>query len=253
MVKGFGYVLLATLVVGGSGCLEPNPDHAGFDAGNTAAGSEATTTDTTGGDGGAGSGMGSSGVSAGDSEDGGGPDTMVLRNFDDPERCVEPLWCADGDDLFDPLPADVWGQECFRSPWAQFEVVEANYWLAAVDPALDDYDIELREYDTTTQRPGSLIDVWTEPVGAFAPGERSIALETLVTTANFCVGFAAVSNPEAALGMAVDPSSDVGDVSFLRLNGPDACAVPAYEDVIDLQPTPAGNWCIEVRVRRVGP
>jgi hypothetical protein len=75
----------------------------------------------------------------------------------------------------------------------------------------------------------------------------------MVTDQEFCVGFATsgLGGP-AALGMAADVGTAVSDFSFLRIEGDGGCDIPFWTDVIDdLNPTPSGNWCIDVEIREI--
>jgi hypothetical protein len=52
------------------------------------------------------------------------------------------------------------------------------------------------------------------------------------------------------LGVAVDETSTLPDLSFIRLTGSGACDIQSFVDVIDLDPEPSGNWCIEALISR---
>ena len=171
----------------------------------------------------------------------------------DQSNCDQPLWCFTGD-VWTEHGDPIYGQQCFTSPIAPpFELISVHYVVADVAPELDNFFIEVHSRDDAG--PTDLLFSELKAAIDATPGSHEHVFEPAVQIddSEFCVGFATPYEGLAgALGMAVDVGSSVSDVSFIRLEGPTGCVIALWSDVIDDQdPTPSGNWCIDVQIREM--
>ena len=171
----------------------------------------------------------------------------------DQSACNEPLWCFTGS-VWTEYGDPIYGQQCFTSPIAPpFELISVHYVVADVAPELTGFILEVHARDENG--PTDILAFEQRPAADATAGSHDHVFETpiQIDDASFCVGFATpYEGLAAALGMAVDDGTAVGDASFIRLEGPTGCAIPLWTDVIDdLDPEPSGNWCIDVHIREI--
>jgi hypothetical protein len=167
--------------------------------------------------------------------------------------CSQPLWCFSGD-VWNEVGDPIYGQQCFTSPVAPpFELLSVHYIVADVAPELTGFMLEVQSRDA--EGPTGMLSFEQKFAGDATPGDHEHVFEPpmQIVDPQFCVGFSAPYEGLAGgLGMAVDVGSSVGDVSFIRLEGPQGCVFPSWTDVIDdFDPTPSGNWCIDVQIREI--
>lgn len=167
--------------------------------------------------------------------------------------CIEPLWCYSGD-VFNPAGGAMWMQECFTASLAPpFELVELEVVVRGLAAQVTNVDVEVYA-NNGAAGPGPLLGSRSVDVAGLGIGSNIITVDTPISInqANICIGVAA---PDAglagALGVAVNEGFTQGDVSFFRLQGGGGCNHPAWTDVIDLNPNPAGNWCIRGTIREL--
>jgi hypothetical protein len=163
------------------------------------------------------------------------------------------LWCF-SNDVWNEYGDPIYGQQCFTSPVAPpFELISVHYVVADVAPELTNFIIEVHERDD--DGPTAQITFAEKSAADATAGshEHVFAEPVQILDTEFCVGFATpYVGLAAALGMAVDVGTTVGDTSFIRLEGPIGCVIPNWSDVIeDEDPTPSGNWCIDVQIREL--
>lgn len=165
--------------------------------------------------------------------------------------CDDPLWCAYNGDIHTPAGGPIEGVECFLAPVdPPYELIAMHYSVAALHTDVEDFELRIYawEGDVPTDLLSSvpLNSSYASPMEHDYDFDRAIEIDTI----GFCVGFA-TSEPglASALGMAVDADSALPDVSFIRMEG--MCSIPDWQDVIDSDLTPLGNWCMDATIRTI--
>lgn len=169
----------------------------------------------------------------------------------DQAACDEPLWCFFNGMIEVPAGGPIEGQECFVAPVdPPYEVSAMHYSVASLHTELETF--ELRVYAWDGGDPTEQLAAVELNSLAASPMEHEHVFEPAiqVDTAGFRVGFAATEPGLAsAIGMAVDTTSTIEDVSFIRTEG--ACDAPTWQEVIGAGVEPTGNWCIDATVRTI--
>lgn len=231
--------------------------------GNTSASTSATTTDgtddatgepTSSVDGSSSSADGSSSAStdAGESSST-GPGEPVEHHVEHGTQsaCDDPLWCAYNGDIDTPAGGPIEGVECFLAPVdPPYELIAMHYSVAALHTEVEGF--ELRVYAWDGDVPTDLLSSVALNSSFASPMEHDYAFDDAIAidTVGFCVGFATTEPGLAsALGMAVDADSALPDVSFIRMDG--MCSIPDWQDVIDSDLVPLGNWCMDATIRTI--
>lgn len=167
--------------------------------------------------------------------------------------CYEPMWCYLGD-VFNPAGGPMWMQECFTATLAPpFELVELEVIVRGLAPEVSNVQLEVYAHDGMTG-PGMLLGTRPVDVAGLAIGANAIAVmpPIPIDQANVCFGLAAPDPGLAgSLGVSVNEAFVQPEVSFFRLQGGGGCNFPAWADVMDVNPMPAGNWCIRGTIREL--
>ncbi len=165
--------------------------------------------------------------------------------------CDLPLWCPYNGDIATPAGGPIEGVECFLAPVdPPYELVAMHYSVASAHTELEMF--ELRVYAWEGDEPTDLLTSIELNSSFASPMEHDHTFEPTIEidTTGFCVGFATTEPGLAsALGMAVDADSTLSDVSFVRMEGP--CDAPTWQDVIDDNLEPSGNWCMDATIRTI--
>ncbi|HET6585713.1 MAG TPA: hypothetical protein VFG69_19780 [Nannocystaceae bacterium] len=172
----------------------------------------------------------------------------------DQSACDLPLWCFWQPNVWDEAGDPTYGQQCFTSPVAPpFELLSVHYVVADVSSEVDAFVLEVYSHDAGGPDQVIAFEPMTAAEATVGSHEYVFAPPLQIDAAQFCVGFATpYAGLAGALGMAVDVGSSVGAASYLRLEGNGGCSIPVWTDVIDgLDPTPSGNWCIDVQIREL--
>lgn len=236
------------------GCLAENPAYDGTSAGASETGGEVTTAPTSTTTTGATSSSTSTGeeVTAASATEAttsapamttGAGMSASLRHYD-PRRCDEPLWCFGGGDVWNGVPGEVRGAECFEAPIAPpFRVRRIDYTLVATREA-PRVRFEVRSGDLSQVLYTSETLVLPETPGSLhiPPGAQPI-----VEDGRFCVGFVG-GDHGSAIGFGADASAIPPPLqSFF---GSDACSEPGLRDVNLFVPEiiPHGPWCLGAEI-----
>ena len=168
--------------------------------------------------------------------------------------CELPLWCFVNGNVWNPLGAPIAAQECFESsltPPLRLQTVHAV--VAARTPSLGPVFLRVRSWGDD-ERPGEVLAAVQLAPQQVETGDDELRIDELaapieIDTNRFCVGLELDDGGfGSALGMSVDQGSTLVGSSFLRIDGPGDCSIPAFVDVIARMPYPTGNWCIDVEV-----
>jgi hypothetical protein len=148
----------------------------------------------------------------------------------------------------------MWMQECFTATLAPpFELVELEVIVRGLAPEVSNVQLEVYAHDGMTG-PGMLLGTRPVDVAGLAIGANAIAVmpPIPIDQANVCFGLAAPDPGLAgSLGVSVNEAFVQPEVSFFRLQGGGGCNFPAWADVMDVNPMPAGNWCIRGTIREL--
>jgi hypothetical protein len=141
--------------------------------------------------------------------------------------------------------------ECFSTTLEPpFELLDVHYIVRGRSDELGSFDLQIRTLDEG--EPGDVVFSQTIHPATVVMGDNVVTLTDppQIETSEFCVGFDAPgSGLTSALGIAVDESSSLEDVSWLRMVGTGPCNLE-WEDIMEIEPNPTGNWCIDVNVRQ---
>jgi hypothetical protein len=186
------------------------------------------------------------------SSSGGEAQTFHLMNGDQ-ATCDEPLWCYYNGNVTIPAGDPIEGQECFVAPIEPpFELIEMHYVVASTHTELEAF--QLRIYARDGGAPTRLIEAIDATSVEASPIEHYYEIDPpiVIDSQEFCVGFGAFDDGVAAsIGMAIDTTSAIGDVSYVRMEGSGECDIPDWEDATTHEPAPAGNWCIDATIRSI--
>ena len=189
-----------------------------------------------------------SGVDSADSDPSGTgagpPREEALQNAPQTE-CSMPFWCFDTT-VFDPAGGPIWIYECFTSSLEPpLTLTELNFIVPVRPPELGDVHLQVTEW--AGDLPGTVVYVENEiPIvqgaNTVVPGSPAV-----VDAQRFCVGLHAPGfGLSGALGVAVDTTSVQVGISFVQSDG--LCQEPLRDLLTLPEPTPPGNWCLDVRV-----
>ncbi len=162
--------------------------------------------------------------------------------------CSEPLWCYVNPNVNVPAGGATWAQECFTTDMQPpFELVEFEFVLRGLAvPQVT--NVALQVYERVPGGgPASAIEARPLDVPMLEYGLNTITLDDpiTITTQDFCLGLAAPDpGLGGSLGVSVNPTSSLPNVSYIRLLGDGQCYLPGWQEVISLNPYPSGNWCI---------
>ncbi|MCA9654376.1 MAG: hypothetical protein KC501_30930 [Myxococcales bacterium] len=161
--------------------------------------------------------------------------------------CSDPLWCIIGSNPYNPVSnQQMWMQECFQATLpAPFLLRELQFDVGMTTPGIDDVRVQVYGYGGASG-PGELIEERSFAALSLMNGINTVTLVPPIVVPNqaVCIGVAA-PGLDGALGITVDESSLVNDVSFFQLDTPGmGCDTMGWTDVIDIDPTTEGNWCI---------
>lgn len=186
------------------------------------------------------------------SSSGGEGQTFNVMNGDQ-ASCDEPLWCYYNGNIMIPAGDPIEGQECFVAPIEPpFELIEMHYIVATTHTELEAF--QLRIYARDGGAPTRLIQAIDATSVEASPIEHYYEIEPpiVIDTQEFCVGFGAFEDGVASsIGMAIDPTSAIDAVSYVRMEGSGECDIPDWEDATTHEPAPAGNWCIDATIRSI--
>ena len=181
-----------------------------------------------------------------------GDGTEALWHYNDIDECQLPLWCYSGGNPLNPAGGELWAFECFETGLAPpVTVYKFAYEVVANSNQLQDFQLQLRAYDPATG-PGALLNARTlDPAIEGTVESHGIDVGWTVDASDFCIGFhAPAGGLGSALGLAVDETATVPDVSWFRIDDGSfgSCGMIEMADVMDTQSMPQGNWCFAVAV-----
>lgn len=171
------------------------------------------------------------------------PMSELLANQDF-SGCNLPMWCFQGN-VDSPVGQEQWMQECFQASLTPpFELHQVEFDLWGFGGMLPDLRVQVYA-NNGPPGPGGLIAEQGFNAGSLSPGMNTINLNPplVIDQQNICIGIAS-PNPGGALGVSVNESSLIPDVSYFRLDRGSGCNIFNWTDMIDFNPYPTGNWCI---------
>ncbi|HEY0137757.1 MAG TPA: hypothetical protein VGB85_26915, partial [Nannocystis sp.] len=165
------------------------------------------------------------------------PMTAELRHYTDEDQCDFPFWCVMGMDVNNPSTGENRNVECFDAPFPPPFTVDRVGFVVFASKGGPGAKLEFHTYDEGAQKPTA------EPFHAVdigvvdGKGRRDFMLDppVVVDAQRFCINVHSGEKFGPQLGLALDHVPAPAGQTFVGIDGPNGCEVPAFTDLVTLE------------------
>ena len=180
------------------------------------------------------------------------PMTAELRHYPEQSQCDFPFWCVVNGDINNPSTGENRNVECFDAPFAPPFTVDRVGFVVFGSKNGPKAKLEFHGYDDGAQKPVG--DPFaTVDIGVVeGKGYREFPLDppVVVEAQRFCINVHSGEQAGPQLGLALDQVPAPAGQTFVGINGPGMCQVPAVTDIINLNNSKKTQWCIDATISK---
>jgi hypothetical protein len=180
------------------------------------------------------------------------PMTAELRHYPDEAQCDFPFWCVFNGDISKPSTAENRNVECFDAPLDPPFTVERVGFVVYGSKNSPAAKLEFHSYDDGAKKPVAAPFHVVDIGKIDGNGYRDFPLDSpvFVDAHRFCISVHSGQQFGPQLGLALDDVLAPAGQTFVAINGPQGCQLPALTDITTLQSSKKTQWCIDATISK---